>query len=159
MKQSLELSVIISNYEKAKKNKWSILFCDEATIYDVSRYQFDVVVQKKSFASDMMRVIFQDNNSYLKMIIKIDEQIQSRRFHCDCSMIENKIFQEKVTMYSSRKKFSESTKWILLKRYTTKDLNRVCENCVFVLKFLFEFHDMKLKTIKTKLIELMTTNS
>ena len=107
----------------------------------------------------MMKAIFQDNNSYLKMIIKIDEQIQSRRFHCDCSMIENEIFQEKVTMYSSRKKSSELAKWILLKQSAARDLNRVCENCVFVLKSLFEFHDVKLKTMKTKLIELVTTNS
>ena len=107
----------------------------------------------------MMKAIFQDNDFYLKIIIKINEQIHSRQFHCDCSMIKNEIFQEKMMMYSLKKKSSESTKWILLKRYATKDLNKVCDDCVRALKFLFEIHDVKLQMIKIKLIELIATNS
>ena len=111
MKRSLEFSVIISNYEKAKKKTSDRFF--SATKRRFMMYQ-DIsstsLFKKTSFASDMMKAIFQDNNFYLKTIIKIDEQIQSCRFHCDCSMIENEIFSKKVMMYSSKKKSSESTK-------------------------------------------------
>ena len=110
-KRSFEFSIIISNYEKVKKKTKNLFFFAAKRRFMMYRdINSTSLFKKTSFANDMMKIIFQDNNLYLKTIIKIDEQIQSRRFHCDCSMIENEIFQKKMTMYSSKKKTSESMK-------------------------------------------------
>ena len=159
-KRSLELSIIIFDYEKKKRKTNNLFFFTTKRRSMIYREDSSTsLFRKASFANDMMKTIFQNDNFYLKTIINIDEAVRSRWFSCDCSLTEDEIFQEKMTMYFSKKKFSKSTKWILLRRYATKDLNRVCENCVFVLKSLFEFQDTKLRTVKIKLIELVTTSS
>ena len=157
-KRSLELSIIIFDYEK-KKTSHLFFFATKQRFIMYQEDNSTSLFKKASFANNLMKTIFQDDNFYLKTIININEVVQSRWFSCDYSLTKDEIFQEKVTMYFSRKKSLKSAKWILPKRYATKDLNKVCGNCVFILKFLFEFQDTKFKIVKTKLIELMTTSS
>ena len=61
------------------------------------------LIRETSFANDLIKIFFQDNNSYLKNTIFIDEEVQKRQYSCECSLIENEIFQEKITMYISNK--------------------------------------------------------
>ena len=60
-------------------------------------------IKKTDFANDLMKVIFQDNNLYFKNTIFIDEEVQKRQYSCECSLIKNEIFQDKITVYISNK--------------------------------------------------------
>ena len=62
-----------------------------------------LLIRETSFADDLIKVFFQDNNSYFKNTIFIDEKVQKRQYSCECFLIEDEIFQEKMTMYISNK--------------------------------------------------------
>ena len=51
-------------------------------------------VKKTSFASDLIKIFFQDNNSYFKNTIMIDEKIRKRCYSCECFLIKDEIFQK-----------------------------------------------------------------
>ena len=46
-----------------------------------------------------MKIIFHDNDFYLKTAIEIDKRVYNRQFSCDCSLNENEEFQKMITIY------------------------------------------------------------
>ena len=94
-KQSLEFSMIIFDFEREKKKTNNLFYSMTKRQFMYQNDNSTSLFKKKSFANDLMKIIFQDNNFYLKLIIDNDEIIRSCRFFCDCSMIKNEIFKKK----------------------------------------------------------------
>ena len=68
------------------------------------------LIKESNFANDLMKIFFQDNNFYFKNTIFINEKVQKRQYFCECFLIENEIFQEKITIYISNKVLTKVAK-------------------------------------------------
>ena len=110
-KKSFEFFIKLSNLEfTSTKFEDSLILTARQRRLMKMNFSPTSKLKNENFANDMMKTSFQKSDFYLKTIIKIDEQIRSRRFLYDCSMIENEIFQKKMTMYFLKKRSSKSTK-------------------------------------------------